>query len=296
MRRSASLRHLVACLLMLLLSSSGVALAEGKQHDKKSDAKLHYETGIRKFDLGRYDEAAQEFVDAYELVGEPAILYNIAQAYRLGERFEKSAQFYRSFLRHMGQVANRAEIEGRIAEMDERAADLKRKAERDAMDKADAERRASRQSGEHTSERPNLDDAPRQTQTASPGRGLKIGGYVLFGVSAGFVVMGGAMSGLAARASSKVEAAASMNGTFTTDLRDVEAKGKLYDKLAIVGYSLAGATAIGGALCVYFGFRQERFARFASDARPRKSARLAIPLFAPSVSPESVGLVMMGRF
>ncbi len=294
MLRSASLRHLVTCLLLLIPSGSGVAMADGRQHDKKSDAKVHYETGIREFDLGRYDEAAQEFVDAYELVGEPAILYNIAQAYRLGERFEKSAQFYRSFLRHMGQVANRAEIEGRIAEMDERAADLKRKVEREAIEKA--ERRASRQSGERTSERPSTDDPPRQPQTSSSGRGLKIGGYVVFAISAGFVGMGGAMSGLAARASSSVENAASMNGTFTTDLRDIEASGKLYDKLAIVGYSLAGATAIGGALCVYFGFREERFARFAQGGKSREASRLAMPIVTPNVSPDRIGLVVTGRF
>lgn len=295
--RVAWSRALVALLLLLSFGPrSGFAAGDAK-HDKKADAKVHYETGIRKFDLGRYDEAAQEFVEAYELVGEPAILYNIAQAYRLGERYEKSAQFYRSFLRHMGQVANRAEIEGRIVEMDERAADLRRKAERDAIDKANAERRAARQSGEHVSEQPRTggeDPHPRAAEDSHPGRGLKIGGYVLFGVSAAFVGGGIAMSLLARKQAQLVEDAAARNATFTTDLRDIESRGKLYDTLSIVGYSLAGAAAIGGAVAVYFGFRQERFARFAKEERARP--RLAMPLVVPSLSPEGGGLVLLGRF
>ena len=298
MMRAPSLRAVVA-LFVLFSFATGGASAEPHRPDKKADAKLHYEAGIRQFDLGRYDDAAQEFVDAYELVGEPAILYNIAQAYRLGERFEKSAQFYRSFLRHMGQVSNRPEIEGRIVEMDERAADVKRKAERDAADKRDAERKAARQAGERVGGEDQTpgNDEPRAKDSPHPGRTLKITGYALCGFAVVSASFGIAMSVLASKAAGKVEDAANARQVFTTELRDTQSHGKLYDTLAIVGYSVVGAAAAGGAVAIYFGFRQERFSKYASDSSARRlAASLRVPLVVPNVTSEGGGLTVVGRF
>ncbi len=299
MRPVAALLFALLAGLFLFAPSRALAKPDGKT----SEAKVHYENGIRKFDLGKYDEAAEEFVQAYELVGEPAILYNIAQSYRLGERFEKSAQFYRSFLRRMSDIKNRQEIEGRIVEMEERAADQKRQAERKAADQRDAERKADARKSEarKTNSTQQLDVtepaprlAPVEEDQPKPGRTLKIVGYSLCGLTAASAGMGLAMSLLARSASNTVERAATDRQPFTPNLQNTESKGKLYDTIGIVGYAVAGAAAIGAAATIYLGFRAEKNAAEAQNASLRR--RLAMPTLVPAVGRDAGGLVLMGRF
>ena len=280
-------RSALACLLALA-AATGVAAAERKP-DKRAEARVHYEAGIRKFDLMRYDEAADEFVQAYEIIGEPAILFNIAQSYRLGDRFEKSALFYRSFLRKMPELPNRAEIEGRIIEMEERGADQQRQAERRAAEERDAQRR-----GERRAERRDPDAAtpkgpeppPRNVAEPEPpraGRGLKIAGYALCGVAGVGLAVGIAMTVVATRASHTVEDAATAGEVFTPGLRDTADHGALYDKLQIVGYAVGGAAAAAAAVTLVLGFRAER--------RGRETSGLRV---APG--PGAAGLALAGRF
>ena len=301
--------------LVVLFAGSGPASAEKK--DKRAEAKQHYENGLRKFDIGKYDDAADEFVEAYELVGDPPnILYNIAQAYRLGEKFEKSAQFYRSFLRKVPDVSNRQEIEGRIVEMDERAADQKRQADRRATEQAAAERREAarraellRQAQRKTQndgnrpvtgpEPPPRNDVTPDDDRPKPGRTLKIVGYALCGLTAAALGVGIAMTVLAVRANKNIESASTRGDVFDTGLRDTESHGQVYDKVQIVGYSVAGAAAIGAGVAIYFGFRAEKLGSPPpEDPAPSasRSRRFAWPVIAPCVDRNGGGLVVLGRF
>jgi tetratricopeptide repeat protein len=71
------------------------------------------------YDLGNYDEAASRYEAAYRLVQDPALLYNIGQAYRLAGRTEKALAAYKGFLRTAPpDDPNRAPVEGRIAELE----------------------------------------------------------------------------------------------------------------------------------------------------------------------------------
>jgi tetratricopeptide (TPR) repeat protein len=293
-------------LLLLCALPARAGTGADKRSDKRAEAKGHYENGLRKFDLGKYDEAAEEFEQAYDLVGEPPnILYNIAQAYRLAEKFEKSAQFYRSFLRKVPDVPNRAEIEGRIAEMDERAADLKRQADRRAAEQREADRKAERNKPPAPADKPTpqgpepppRDTTTEETSSAHPGRTLKIVGYALCGLTGAALATGIAMTVLTLKASDKVEGAAStaMPGPFTTDLHNTEHKGQIYEKVQIVGYTLAGAAAVGAGLAIYFGFRAEKIASWENPSSTRRRD-LAWPILAPAVDAHGGGLVLEGRF
>jgi tetratricopeptide (TPR) repeat protein len=296
--------------LSLFLCLVAVAPVGAQKKDKRAEARQHYENGLRKFDLGKYDDAADEFVQAYDLVGEPAnILYNIAQAYRLAEKFEKSAQFYRSFLRRVPDVANRAEIEGRILEMEERAADQKRQADRRAIEQRDAERKAELQRRDRDPTRRGEEASPKgpepppreagavEDDRPRPGRALKIAGYALCGLAAAGLGVGIAMTVLTVQASDKVESAAGRNAVFDTSLRDTESRGQVFEKVQYVGYALAGAAAIGGALAIYFGFRAERQAQLDSTTPAAARRRwLALPTIAPAIGPGTGGLVLEGRF
>jgi hypothetical protein len=114
-----------------ILTLSATAGAQGGVElspEKRAEARQHYENGLRKYDLAKYDEAAAEFQAAYEVSGRPEILYNIAQSYRLGEKHEKALFFYKTFLRRMGDKAKpelKAEIDRHIDELNKAVAEAK---------------------------------------------------------------------------------------------------------------------------------------------------------------------------
>src|SRR6202158_4571052 len=83
-------------------SSKESALEEARQHVNK--AKVHY-------DLGEYQQAAEEYTIVYRIRPLPALLFNIAQAYRQAGLYEKARQFYRSYLRESPDKKSRPTIE-----------------------------------------------------------------------------------------------------------------------------------------------------------------------------------------
>jgi tetratricopeptide (TPR) repeat protein len=116
-------RALLAGLLSLTLAGAARAqedkgaLDEARQHVQR--AKVHY-------DLGEFKEAADEYIIVYRLRPIPALLFNIAQAYRQGGLYEKARQFYKSYLRESPDAKNRPMIEQSIRDMDDLLAKEKR--------------------------------------------------------------------------------------------------------------------------------------------------------------------------
>jgi len=103
----------LACFSLVLLVAS-MAHAEGED---VAAAREHYRRGNKAYDLGRYHEAAQEYEQAYEAKDDPALLFNVAQAYRLAEDYKNALRAYRAFLRRMPRAPNREEVEARIADL-----------------------------------------------------------------------------------------------------------------------------------------------------------------------------------
>ena len=124
-------RVVVAVLLALSLSGraraqdssdkNAAVLEEARQHVAK--AKVHY-------DLGEFKQAADEYILVYRLRPIPAVLFNIAQAYRQGGEYERARQFYKSYLRDSPNTKDKKRIEQDIKEMGELLA--KEKKTRDA--------------------------------------------------------------------------------------------------------------------------------------------------------------------
>lgn len=96
--------------MALLVVLSPAARAESPA----AAAKRHYEAGTTAYNLGDFLTAANEYREAYKARPLPAILYNIAQAYRLGGDVKQAVFFYRSYLRNVPDAPNRAECEERI--------------------------------------------------------------------------------------------------------------------------------------------------------------------------------------
>jgi serine/threonine protein kinase len=101
------------------IDSADMHLLPGTQgDDTKKRARKLYENALRQFNLGRIAEAAAEFDQVYELIGDPNILFNAAQAYRLAGERDKARLRYQSYLRRLDPGSPvRATVEERIREV-----------------------------------------------------------------------------------------------------------------------------------------------------------------------------------
>jgi tetratricopeptide (TPR) repeat protein len=86
--------------------------------ENKAQAKELYERATRFYDVGKYAEAIHEYEQAYLLVEDPALLFNIGQAYRLWDRPEEAIRSYKNYLRKRPEASNRADVERKIADLD----------------------------------------------------------------------------------------------------------------------------------------------------------------------------------
>jgi len=111
----------------LLLAAPRLAHAQMTQA-QKDEVKQHYQRATRAYDLQKYQEAIDEYQKAYEISGDPPMLYNIAQAYRLADQPAEAARYYRRFLQRMPSARNREDVERKIA-VQERIAEQRKKNE-----------------------------------------------------------------------------------------------------------------------------------------------------------------------
>jgi tetratricopeptide (TPR) repeat protein len=95
---------------------------------QKDEVKLHYQRATRAYDLQKYQEAIDEYQKAYEISGDPPMLYNIAQAYRLADQPAEAVRYYRRFLQRMPSARNREDVERKIADQ-EKLAEQRKKVE-----------------------------------------------------------------------------------------------------------------------------------------------------------------------
>jgi len=111
MSRFAALLCAVALALPLRAEEGGKdALDEARQHAAK--AKVHY-------DLGEFEQAANEYIIVYRLRPIPALLYNVAQAYRQAGQYEKAKKFYKSFLREKPDPKMKLAVQKALKEIDQ---------------------------------------------------------------------------------------------------------------------------------------------------------------------------------
>jgi hypothetical protein len=115
--------------------------------DARSDARTHYQLGVKLYGQADYRGAIKEFSAAQQLMPADLNNYNLALCYdKLGEA-EPAIQYYREFLNKQPNADKRAEIEASIARLEAalKSASAKRAEEARAAEeakKADDARRA----------------------------------------------------------------------------------------------------------------------------------------------------------
>ena len=164
----------VVVVALLVGCLAGTALAAvGK------DAKKIYEEATAAFGLGRYVEAAEKYEAAFALRPDPALLYNAAQAFRLGGNKPRALELYRNYVRLYPDGSNANDARSHVAALKKdlegppRAAPLRRCRRRRRCRRDRAARAGDRPGGRATcagagQRRPDVDQLGRACRSAEP--------------------------------------------------------------------------------------------------------------------------------
>jgi hypothetical protein len=117
--KSGKTRRVFFILAALALCALVPAVARAQSEpEKRQQAKEHYEKATRFYDVGKYGEAINEYEQAYLLIEDAALLFNIGQAYRLWERPEDAIRAYKNYLRKRPEASNRPDVEKKISDLE----------------------------------------------------------------------------------------------------------------------------------------------------------------------------------
>ena len=103
---------------MMLLAFGTKEVRAQLTPQQKQEIHVHYQQATRAYDLGKYQEAVDEYQKVYEIDGDPVMLYNIAQAYRLNDQPQESIHFYRRYLQRSPEARNKEDVERKITAME----------------------------------------------------------------------------------------------------------------------------------------------------------------------------------
>ena len=86
-------------ILVMVLLAARMAWAGPSEDNEREAARIATKQATAAYNLGHYDEAASLYEDAYKLVPDPILLYDLGQSYRQANKLDKALTAYRSYLR-----------------------------------------------------------------------------------------------------------------------------------------------------------------------------------------------------
>jgi tetratricopeptide (TPR) repeat protein len=106
-------------LAIALLLAAGPALARGKTNNAEAEAKKHYASGMKHYDVGEWDAAIADFKEAFALTDRAPLLFNLGQAARKKHDWEAARNFYQAYLRRVANPPNATDVKRFIAEAED---------------------------------------------------------------------------------------------------------------------------------------------------------------------------------
>jgi len=272
------MRHVVVAALVAAVSVSGVGSVA--RADERAQAREHYQKGTKAYDLGLYDEAIKEYMEAYRIKDDPAILYNLGQAHRLAGHAADAIRFYKMFLVKVPRTSNRDEVQLKIDELG-KLVDQQRKTQNlppDQTIKPNETTTPSAPSTPSTSTTPPPQPEPPTATTSPPtttaeptpatstaveptavdaraGRTKKIAGFALIGV--GVVALAAGIA-LGVTAKSYSDELSQPNAVYD---KDKHAQGETFGTVGPALIGVGAAAAVAGAVVAGLGFRDAKRAR-----------------------------------
>ena len=226
---------------------------------QKQEVRQHYEKASRAYDVQKFQEAIEEYQKTYEISGDPAMLFNVAQAYRLNGQPQEAIYYYRRYLERSPTASNRAGTEQKIAELEKLVADGKGTQPAAAAPPPAAPPPPSAAppgpAGTSAATGPGTLTAPPPASFPPPQlvtvdaedahHGRRIASLVLLGVGGAGLLTAAITAKLAANKGDNVSFASQQKGTFDPQ---TERDGKRLDKVAIVSVVVGAAATIAGGI------------------------------------------------
>ena len=203
---------------------------------QKQEMKQHYEKATRAYDVQKYSEAVEEYQRAYEIGGDPAMLYNVAQSYRLNDQPGEAQRFYRRYLQRSPNARNRDDVEKKIADLEKTIEERRRKAAAAPPPVAPAP---------VVIVPPPPPEMPIRQPEASPGR--RVAGIVLAAVGGAALATAAITGKMASDKGAKLTDASTHGEVFDPNL---ESNGKALNTVAIVSGIVGGVAVVTGAVLI----------------------------------------------
>jgi hypothetical protein len=265
--RVTLLRTALGAVAVVLVTLCGAARPQAAEltPSQKAEMKSLYERATRAYDVGKYAEAIEEYQKAYEIGGDPPMLYNIAQAYRLNDQPGEAVRFYRRYLQRAPQARNREDVERKIAELEKQIEERRKQQAAVTPPPAPAPTPSSTPAPAPIVGPPAPVAAAPTTGTegtvgevtqtpAAPEEGMsstrKIVGLSVIGGGVAVGVVAGIFAFIAKGKADDVTTASQKGEVFNPD---VQTAGKNASTTAIVCGAVAGAAAVTGAIILFTG-------------------------------------------
>jgi tetratricopeptide (TPR) repeat protein len=265
-----------ALALLVVVGFAGTARA-----DLAQQARDLYVKGKQAYEQAKYEEAYDNFKQAYVLSQQPALLYNIASALQGLRRPHDAAEALRSYVKQVPGDPDRPAIEERIASLE----DAQRLLDKDRAATEPKPQAPAPAAEPLNPPAPTAPPAPVATSAAPSGTSAERGrteerAGIGVAVSGGVLVVGGLVASLLAKGNSDAVAAASRSGAMFNPAQ--ERAGHAEDVASYVLYGIGAAAVVGGAAVAIVGHRARRAAARAQ--------------LAPAVAPGRAVLSVSGSF
>jgi len=256
-------RAFAVALTVVLASLAGTNVARAGELTpaQKQEVRQHYEKASRAYDVQKFGEAIEEYQKTYEISGDPAMLFNVAQAYRLNGQPQEAVYYYRRYLERSPAASNRAATEQKIADLEKTLAEAKAAPAAGAPPPAappppmgttparpPAATSAAPAAAATAVAPPPASFPPPNLVTVEPEgdhHGRRVASVVLLAVG-GVGLLTAAVTGkLAANKGDNLTYASNLKGTFDPE---TERAGKRLDNVAVVSVVVGAAASIAGGV------------------------------------------------
>ena len=238
-----------------------------------TEARAHVKKAVALYDDARYEDAAVEMEAAYKILPLPELQYNLAQCYERTGRPREAAAAYRRYVAGKPGADDRAQVEERVRNLDERA---KKMAEGIAAPPPPVEKVVLKTVIVYR-------EAPPR-----PGRGARVAAYGLGVLALAAIGSGVTCAVLAGRDATQVQQAANpMNPMSFGGTAATESAGHTDVILAWTSFGLAAVGAAGAVALYALGNKIDN-----ESPPPVASAPRIAPIFGTSMA----GFALAGSF
>jgi tetratricopeptide (TPR) repeat protein len=198
------------------------------------DAEKLYQEGQAAYDAKDYDKAIAAWDQSYALSKLPALVFNLAQAHRLGGHCSKAVEAYKRFLTLDPSSSERPDAEQFLKEL-EPCPD------------------AAKPIPQVTKTVPDV-----RVHVEDHGGGKRKAGLVIGGAGIAMFAVGLYFGGQATSKADDVKAACENGCEWTPELADLESSGKSAQTIQYVLLAAGGAAIIGGTALYFLGKSERR--------------------------------------